>query len=494
MRLPTLGLAALFLSLAACTSDAPKETVPESPKARSGPRFLSDESGRALILRGTNVESAAKSEALHRISLTDEEIRFMGREMGFNFVRYLIFWDRMEPEPGRYDESYLDQIVTDIERFHQAGMWVLVDMHQDVYAARFCCDGAPEWAIRDNGEPFELQENWAFNYFEPAVKAAFDNFWAHTDGDHPDLQDHYVAMWRHVANRLKTVPGILGYDIMNEPHPGSDFDTTEILTRAESESSRDFDRNKLGPFHQRAIDAIRKADNERFIFFEPRYGSPGNGSPSYHEPLVDPREGESRLAYAPHLYSFGLEAKGAYSKNDTTFALWEKERRAEIERQEMPLVLGEWGLAYGATDAERYVRELAEMSERMLLGWAHWSWDPSGPEGWSLYNRSTKTLNPMFDVIDRPYPRATAGEPTLLHFDLPTSTLRFEWEEREGITGETEVFVPMARETPSAYTVTLSDAEGSWSYAWDESLPGLLRIRADQTTPSHTLIVKPAGE
>lgn len=492
MRLPILGLA-LGLSLAACTSESPPE-ADDSPRARSGPRFLTDESGRALILRGTNVESAAKSEPLHRISLTDEEIRFMARDMGFNLVRYLVFWDGMEPEPGVYDEAYIERIIHDIKRFHAEGIWVLVDMHQDVYAARFCCDGAPEWAIRDDGEPFELQDNWALNYFQPAVKAAFDNFWAYTDGDHPDLQDHYVAMWRHLATRLADVPGILGYDIMNEPHPGSAFDSVEVLNRTESEMSRKFDIERLGPFHQRAIDAIRQGDNERFIFFEPRYGSPGNGSPSYHEPLIDPREGESRLGYAPHLYSFRLEAGGTYMPTDPTISLWEEERKAEIERQPMPLLLGEWGLAFGMKDADRFVRELAEMGERMLISWAHWSWDPGGPESWALYDRATESLNPMFHIIDRPYPRATAGEPTHLSFDVESSTLRFAWEEREGVVGETEIFVPMARENPSSFAVELSDPSGSWSHAWDESLPGLLRVRANPELGSHELVVRPKGE
>lgn len=461
----------------------------ESPGSRL---FLKDEQGRALILRGTNVESAAKSAVGHAISLTDSEIEFIARDMGFNAIRYLIFWDGVEPEPGQYDEAYLDQVVRDIGRFHAQGFHVLVDMHQDVYAARFCCDGAPEWAIRDDGASFSLQENWAFNYFQPAVQAAWDNFWAYDEGDHADLQDHYVAMWQHVARRLRDVPGVIGYDIMNEPHPGSAFDTLEVLARLDSTLSPDFDRERLGPFFQRAIDAIRKSDSERYIFFEPRYGSPGNGSPSWLEPLVDPRDGEPRIGYAPHLYSLELEKDGVYRADDETLPLWEKERRKELERQPMPFVLGEWGLAFGATDADVFVRELMEMGERMLMSWLHWSWDPGGPTSWALYDRATKTLNPMFAVVDRPYPRVVAGEPSEWRYDEKTQTFTFTWTELDRVEGESEFFIPFARAGGENIAVTLSDEGGQWSFRWDEGRPGLLHVKADARRKTHTLVVKPA--
>ena len=35
------------------------------------------------------------------------------------------------------------------------------------------------------------------------------------------LQDHYAAAWRHVAQRLGGEMGLLGYDLFNEPFPGT---------------------------------------------------------------------------------------------------------------------------------------------------------------------------------------------------------------------------------------------------------------------------------
>ena len=90
-------------------------------------------------------------------SITRDEVRMLAERWGFNLVRFLVFWDAVEPVPGQYDGAYLDRVEQRLDWFHEAGILVLLDMHQDVYARRFCCDGAPEWAIRDDGLPFELQ-------------------------------------------------------------------------------------------------------------------------------------------------------------------------------------------------------------------------------------------------------------------------------------------------------------------------------------------------
>lgn len=483
MRIPLCVSAALLL-VAALAAGCSKESA--EPSA-----FILDSQGRALILRGTNVDNHAKHDELHAVDMPDEEIRLFARELGLNFVRYLVFWSGLEPEPGVHDEDYLDRIEADLDRFHQEGIYILLDMHQDVYSRRFCCDGAPEWAIRDNGEDFVEQASWFTNYFQPAVQAAFDNFWAYTDGDHADLQDHYFGTLQKLAKRFRDHPAVLGYDIMNEPHPGSEFDALEALDPTiESFSSRSFDEEKLHPFYQRAINAIREVDDDGWIFFEPRYGSPGNGGASYIPELSDPRKGNPRLVYAPHLYSVTLEATGRYdAESDRTIELWEEQRKEDLERQPMPIVLGEWGLTYGTENAEAFVNELAELSERMLLSWAHWSWDPGGPTSWALYDREAKAPNPLFHAVERPYPRATAGEPISLSFDEERRTLEYRWRARDGAKGETEIYFPPARDEGSeAFEVDLG--EGA-SYRWDEAIPGLLLITKVPAEDEHRLIIRP---
>lgn len=189
--------------------------------------FITDGQGRVLILHGVNVMSSSKSDPLRMPNITEADALRMARDWGFNFVRFLIFWDAAEPAPGDFDEHYFDRIEERLDWFHRAGIAVVLDMHQDVYAQRFCCDGAPDWAIRDDGLPFHQRDLWAMNYFEPAVQRAFDNFWNY-EGPHSDLQDHYADTWAAVAARFRDHPAVIGYDLMNEPHPGSAVDVLEL--------------------------------------------------------------------------------------------------------------------------------------------------------------------------------------------------------------------------------------------------------------------------
>src|SRR5262249_9807199 len=150
-------------------------------------------------------------------------------------VRLLIFWDAAEPTEGNWDDTYLDRVNQQVDRFWSKGIRVILDMHQDVYGPAVTGDGAPAWATRTDGQPFEQQMIWSANYFEPAVKRAFDNFWAYDAGPNADLQDHYAETWRRIAARFATHPGVIGYDVINEPSPGSKIDLGEILFRREED-------------------------------------------------------------------------------------------------------------------------------------------------------------------------------------------------------------------------------------------------------------------
>ena len=121
------------------------------------PPFITDAQGRALILHGANVSGSAKNHP-ERLPWVDEAaVRRTADDFGFNFARYLIFWDAVEPQPGVIDTAYLDAVAERLDWFHAAGIHVVIDMHQDVYSQVFCCDGAPAWAIDDDGEPFVRQ-------------------------------------------------------------------------------------------------------------------------------------------------------------------------------------------------------------------------------------------------------------------------------------------------------------------------------------------------
>lgn len=142
-------------------------------------RFV-DAAGRHVTLHGINV--GEKSKAKNYLSWHGPEQFAAMREWGFNCIRLLIIWDGLEPEPGRYDDAYLSGVDKRIAWAKRNGIYVLLDMHQDLYSAKFGADGAPLWATLDDGKPHVSQGGvWSNAYLtSKAVQTAFDNFWANT--------------------------------------------------------------------------------------------------------------------------------------------------------------------------------------------------------------------------------------------------------------------------------------------------------------------------
>ena len=88
----------------------------------------------------------------------------------------------------------------------------------------------------------------------PAIQAAFDSFW--TDQTGPGgvpLQDRVAAIFSALADRFAGNDGVLGYDLINEPWPGTTY--SDCVTLAGGCPTLDHDR--LDPYYARMDTAIR---------------------------------------------------------------------------------------------------------------------------------------------------------------------------------------------------------------------------------------------
>ena len=179
-----------------------------------------DAHGRQVILSGINLVDKSVASGFTAVKGPAVFGRF--REWGFNCVRLGIVWAGVEPQPGKYDEAYLAQVDKAVDWAAEHGIYVILDMHQDLYSMKYS-DGAAAWATLDEGKPHTTGAIWSDAYLmSAAVQTAFDNFWANKPAvDGKGLQDHYAAMWKHLAQRYASKPGVVGYDLMNEPFPGS---------------------------------------------------------------------------------------------------------------------------------------------------------------------------------------------------------------------------------------------------------------------------------
>ena len=247
-----------------------------------------------------------------------------------------------------------------------------------------------------------------------------------------------------------------------------------------------FDATELTPFYQMLIDRIRQEDSDNWIFFEPRYGAPANGLRSWHGPLNDPRPGRARLAYYPHLYSVRLEAGNRYDPDqDSSLINWEASRRAELAQQNMPMAIGEFGLTRRTENWELFLDQVLAMTDRMLAGWAYWSYDPGD---WGIVEGAERTETPYADVLTRPYARAVAGTPTSMGYDPQSGAFHLEFVEREGVEGATELYIPVARHYPQGIAVQVDGASVDASVGWDERRE-ILSLQVPKTGGAHRIEV-----
>jgi endoglycosylceramidase len=338
------------------------------------------------------------------------------RALGFNVVRLVLNWSQLEPTAGTYSSTYLRRVAQVVGWARQQGVYVILDMHQDQYsryilpateaAAPSGCtpsggaDGAPSWAVLTDNKPgcamFGIDE------LNPAESAAFANFWRNATVDGPQgqapgagLQDHYIGGLAALALRFQDNPAVLGYELMNEPQPGSTGSTP--AGNGYQASSQD-----LYPFYTRAVEALTGVRDGRptcptstptsltgscaypqlasvhrqQIFFEPL---------AYRN-LVDfslqvsaPFSSYPNLVFAPHVYTYaftveqdllGLPAKpGGYPPN---FTFGYQTAEAEAQAMHSAVFVTEFGDS-SATDTTILASELAAQ-ESTQTGATLWAW------------------------------------------------------------------------------------------------------------------------
>ncbi|MET4685236.1 glycoside hydrolase family 5 protein [Brevundimonas faecalis] len=244
-----------------------------------GPRFV-DAQGRHAILRGVNLGGDTKIPLSHagpnppRDFSDHRDVSFIGRPFpleeadehlgrirgwGFNVLRLLTTWEAVEHAgPGQYDEAYLDYLTAVCAKANEHGLAVFIDFHQDVWSRMSGGDGAPGWVFEavglnlaafdaadavhvmqqryDYASPERRQEDrypmmsWPRNYQMPVNGIMWTAFFAgatltpewRVGGRNVQdfLQETYLGAMRAVAERLRHLPNVLGFDSLNEPSLG----------------------------------------------------------------------------------------------------------------------------------------------------------------------------------------------------------------------------------------------------------------------------------
>ena len=466
-----------------CTGDV------ESPDTR----FLVDDCGRTLILRGVNVEGSAKgaSQDVSHLPSSDLENQASLQTWGWNTVRFLVFWGAIEPEEGTYDETYLDDVEQWVDWYGDHGIDVVFDVHQDLYGWTVNGNGAPDWAVDTQGlevKPIAEGQPWYLQGADPAVQAAFQSFWNPADGD-TRLQDHYLASVAHLTERFADNSTVIGIDVMNEPS-FANGDLNATLAIQPDAAAGNFNNENLTAFNNRAIEAVRAVDPDVWVFIQPTslinaFPYPGD---LLEDQIVDPRDGAPRIVYAGHLYEPKVHDGLGYSDDSTYVKEWRTMRTQEAKAMKGALWFGEWGSNGDQEGMDRYVSDVLTMADEEMAGWAWWSWDPGN--GWSPVESDGKTPSANGERLLRVQPRAVVGVPTDFTWDAKASTFKMTWDENEEAKGSTDLAVP-GRLFPDGIEVVLDGATVDRP-TWDEET-SVLSVDADRTKATHEVCITAAG-
>ncbi|MFF5228982.1 cellulase family glycosylhydrolase [Dactylosporangium sp. NPDC000521] len=340
----------------------------------AGMATIGDVTGRQVILRGVNVNQLIdyylRDPAVPATQpLTDGDFAQMAA-MGFNVIRLGMSWSLLEPERGRFDESYLREIQAAVAAAKAHGIYTVLDMHQDAWGNALArpserCggattpttgwDGAPAWATITDGT---AHCQFLARDLAPAVATAFGNLYSDRDG----IQTELVRTWAFVARAFAGEPAVAGYDLLNEPGIGPNPPTSSGLL--------------LGRFYDAAITAIRAAENSaggfaHIAFFQPSVLWSGLGFD------VTPPPGftaDRQLVFAPHPYSESISMDQSLGLTIASI-----ERNLTVSARAAAaygaaLWPGEWGwFGDPAADGAK-VRRFAAAQDRLGIGGAFWVW------------------------------------------------------------------------------------------------------------------------
>ena len=110
---------------------------------------ITDTFGRVRFFHGTNV--VKKSAPWYRQAEFNPKVSSFGltdvqnlQKLGINSVRLGHHWAGSEPIRGQYNQTFIDIMKSQTKLAEDHGIYVLVDVHQDVLAAQICGHGVPD--------------------------------------------------------------------------------------------------------------------------------------------------------------------------------------------------------------------------------------------------------------------------------------------------------------------------------------------------------------
>jgi endoglycosylceramidase len=484
--------------------------------ATGGPAALPqivDSAGRQVLLKGVNVDGlvdyfrpdlnppypSSPASYSHGVCPPDDptvegvdvcEYDFSQlAPLGYDVIRLNVSWSLLEPVPGKIDKRYVDRIAQVVTWARRAGIYVVIDMHQDAWskyvytpAGTTCTpplqairgfDGAPLWASEHATPACALN---GVRELDPAVAEQFQKLYDNAPApDGVGLQEHYAGAMLALAQRFHDQPTVAGYEIINEPSPG--FAAAPGIV----------DATELFPFYAKVIDhVVSGVPGFRQLFFiEPNV----ERDVTDQSAIVTPWSAYSSYAnvvYAPHVYTgvFTLDQQAASRRFFPSEGGY-KSAISDAKALGLALWVGEFG--NNPADDETILRTSYELQDRFGIGGALWLWkenanDVNRAVFWGVYGPPFPpgTAQPLrIKYTSRAFPLYVAGDMRSFTYDPGSATFELAAQSPPAPSGSrstaTVIFVPgavgAAVGATGARVRTVPAAGGRLVYAWPTGGP-----------------------
>ena len=307
--------------------------------AQAAPQTLT----AGVNLSGLEVNSTALPGRVNYnyVSPSDKELAYY-QSKGVMVIRLPVLWARLQPQllasspSTALEPGYLGLIKNVIAKAAARDMEVIVDIHN------------------------------------------YGGYATHKIGDGTLTQAQFATFWRLLAAQLKGLPGLGGYDLMNEP---SHMPSAAVWPSAA----------------QAAVTAIREVDPYTFIFVEgDDYASAGSwNSVNGNLTIKDP---QYRVVYEAHVYGdrdssgthFDWTTEQSYGVTVNTIAQRVKVFSDWCNAKNRLCVVGEIGVGSDNPGwSEELANGLAAMKAGGILGFAYWAGGP----WWGNYPMSIEPKN-----------------------------------------------------------------------------------------------------
>ncbi|MFN8018921.1 MAG: cellulase family glycosylhydrolase [Acidimicrobiales bacterium] len=426
---------------------ATRNAPPRRPAVRagfpsSGPgllghdgRWLTDAQGRVVLLHGVNLVAKGQETPAER-GFGDDDAQWL-QDHGFDVVRLGLSPDAFMQTPGVVSSAYLTSFAQTVQTLTDHGLLVLVDLHQDGWGPVTSGNGFPAWMTFTHGAENTHTGFPLYYVTNPAIQAAFDSLWANEQADGVGLEDHIATMFSALAGAVGSNPNVIGYDILNEPWPGTNWNPCY-----QGDGCPAQDASGLDQLHDKVTTAIRAKDADHLVFGEPYVLFNFGTAPTHISlPGGDPNSGMSW-----HMYT----TAPSYEPNVIANAI------AWSEQTGGALLNSEFDEAKTLGDVNRMVGEL----DNGLIPWIWWAYD-------GFVHNMTDPLTdanidqPTADALVRPHPVQVAGTPAALDYDEAAKVLRFRYSTTapngKGLPDGTETVIKVpASSLPDGYELQVT--------------------------------------